>query len=66
MNPEHRKQRTTADDNAAIRQLLDELLQEDGYTVISTANGRQRVPIAQQQIPDLNSGRSDDAANGWL
>ena len=28
-----------ADDDAAIRQLLDDLLQEDGYTVITTGNG---------------------------
>src|SRR5215213_8984348 len=42
-----------ADDDAAIRQLLEELLQEDGYTVISTANGHELVQIAQQQIPDL-------------
>lgn len=42
-----------ADDDAAIRQLLEELLQEDGYTVISTANGHELVQMAQQQIPDL-------------
>jgi diguanylate cyclase (GGDEF)-like protein len=42
-----------ADDDAAIRQLLEDLLQEDGYSVTSTANGHELVQAAQQQIPDL-------------
>jgi len=42
-----------ADDDAAIRQLLEDLLEEDGYTVTSTANGHDLVQVAQQQIPDL-------------
>jgi DNA-binding response OmpR family regulator len=42
-----------ADDDPAIRQLLEDLLQEDGYTVISTSNGHELVQIAQQHIPDL-------------
>jgi CheY-like chemotaxis protein len=42
-----------ADDDAAIRQLLEELLEDDGYTVIGTANGHQLVQMAQQHIPDL-------------
>jgi len=42
-----------ADDDAAIRHLLEDLLQEDGYRVISTTNGHELVQMAQQQIPDL-------------
>jgi diguanylate cyclase (GGDEF)-like protein len=42
-----------ADDDAAIRQLLEEILQDDGYTVISTTNGHELVQLAQQIVPDL-------------
>lgn len=42
-----------ADDDMAIRQLLEDLLEEDGYQVTSTSNGHDLVQQAQQQIPDL-------------
>jgi diguanylate cyclase (GGDEF)-like protein len=42
-----------ADDDAAIRQMLEDLLAEDGYSVTSTANGHELVQLAQQIIPDL-------------
>jgi DNA-binding response OmpR family regulator len=42
-----------ADDDPAIRQLLEDLLQDEGYEVISTCNGHELVQKAQQVIPDL-------------
>ena len=42
-----------ADDDFGIRQLLEELLQDEGYVVVSTTNGHELVRVAQQIIPDL-------------
>jgi diguanylate cyclase (GGDEF)-like protein len=42
-----------ADDDSAIRSLLEEILQDDGYTVSTTTNGHELVQLAQQLVPDL-------------
>jgi PleD family two-component response regulator len=42
-----------ADDDPAIRELLEEMLRDDGYDVSSTANGHELVQKAQQMVPDL-------------
>jgi len=41
------------DDETAIRNLLIDLLGDEGYTVVAAANGRAALAIAQQQRPDL-------------
>ncbi|MEN9938986.1 MAG: hypothetical protein RLZZ387_5565 [Chloroflexota bacterium] len=42
-----------ADDEAAVRQLLELVLRNQGYDVISAASGDQMVRTAQEIIPDL-------------
>ncbi|MBC8074773.1 MAG: response regulator [Chloroflexales bacterium] len=42
-----------ADDDVGIRQLLEDLLHDEGYVVVSTTNGHELVRMAQQIIPDL-------------
>jgi PleD family two-component response regulator len=42
-----------ADDEPTIRELLEMLLQDEGYNVCSAANGRELVQLAQQRVPDL-------------
>ncbi len=41
------------DDETAIRNLLIDLLGDEGYAVVAASNGRAALAIAQQQRPDL-------------
>lgn len=41
------------DDETAIRNLLIDLLGDEGYTVFAASNGRAALAIVQQQRPDL-------------
>ena len=42
-----------ADDEQAVRQLLDLVLRSQGYEVLTAHNGDQLVRMAQEQAPDL-------------
>lgn len=42
-----------ADDEPAVRQLLELVLRSQGYEVVATQNGDQLVRTAQEWIPDL-------------
>ncbi len=41
------------DDEAAIRNLLDDLLGDEGYVVYTASNGRAALEMVQQERPDL-------------
>lgn len=41
------------DDEAAIRNLLDDLLGDEGYVVYTASNGRAALAMVQQERPDL-------------
>ncbi len=41
------------EDEAAIRENLTDLLEAEGYEVVSAANGRLGVQLARQHLPDL-------------
>lgn len=41
------------DDEAAIRNLLDDLLGDEGYVVYTASNGRAALAMVQQEQPDL-------------
>lgn len=41
------------DDEAEIRQLLQELLTNEGYQVWTANDGREALPIALRELPDL-------------
>jgi CheY-like chemotaxis protein len=42
-----------ADDNAASRELIREVLEMSGYDVVEAADGRDAVSRAQENAPDL-------------
>ncbi|MGA3041609.1 MAG: response regulator [Bryobacteraceae bacterium] len=42
-----------ADDNAASRELIREVLESSGYDVVEAADGRDAVSRAQEHAPDL-------------
>ncbi|KAB8144652.1 response regulator [Chloroflexia bacterium SDU3-3] len=42
-----------ADDEKSVRQLLELVLQDQGYEVISARNGDHLIRLAQENIPDL-------------
>jgi DNA-binding response OmpR family regulator len=42
-----------ADDEQAVRQLLEVVLSSQGYEVLSAQNGDQAVRMAQERVPDL-------------
>src|SRR5205085_6802701 len=42
-----------ADDEQAVRQLLDLVLRSQGYEVLTAQNGDQAVRMAQERVPDL-------------
>lgn len=41
------------DDEAAIRNLLDDLLGDEGYEVCTASNGRAALELVQRERPDL-------------
>jgi CheY-like chemotaxis protein len=41
------------EDDPTLRQLLRELLDEEGYTVLEASNGAAALAVVQQQHPDL-------------
>jgi CheY-like chemotaxis protein len=41
------------DDDAAIRALIAELLDEAGYTVLEADSGRQALRLADEQVPSV-------------
>jgi DNA-binding response OmpR family regulator len=41
------------DDELPVRELLKEILTDWGYTVLTTGDGREALPIAVQEQPDL-------------
>ncbi len=53
MADSNQKRILVVDDDAAILQLLRLILSNEGYAVISTANGEDAYEKAAQQIPDL-------------
>ena len=43
----------SAEDNAANRKIIRDLLGKKGYRVIEALNGEEAVALAKQEIPDL-------------
>ncbi|MCG0314629.1 MAG: response regulator [Calditerricola sp.] len=41
------------DDQYGIRVLLNELHEQEGYTIQLAANGKQAIEIVERQVPDL-------------
>lgn len=41
------------DDEPILRQLFQKVMEHDGHTVLTAANGREALGILRQQVPDL-------------
>jgi two-component system cell cycle response regulator DivK len=48
-----RKLILSADDNAANRKIIRDLLGKNGYTVLEALNGEEAVAMAEREKPDL-------------
>jgi putative two-component system response regulator len=42
-----------ADDNAVIRNLIVQFIEEEGYRTLVAANGREALALVQRELPDL-------------
>lgn len=41
------------DDEPILRQLFQKVIEHDGHTVVTAANGREALQVMREQVPDL-------------
>ena len=54
------------DDDVDTLRLVGLMLQRQGYQVRAANSGAQALAIIEDELPDFNSPRCDDARDGWV
>ncbi len=53
------------DDEEWMRDAVGQILQPEGFEVITASDGPSGLELAKRHSPDLDPGGPEDARNGW-